>query len=346
VPKTVRRSPLAAGVLVLLVVVAVTAVACGESDSSSLPDGVVLRVGDASITEQQLDRAVAQSAAELKAQGQTVPSEGAAGYDQFRAQVLDSLRRQKILAFEARECGSPCKVTEQQIDDALAQIVKANFNGKQEEFDAFLKQRGITEAEARDIVKNGRQGLQETKVFNHVTRGVRFSEADARRYYDAHPEEWKEAAGRNAAHILVATEAEANRLRAEVTPENFAQLARENSIDGTAKDGGELGPVQKGQFVPPFEKAALALKDGEISQPVKTQFGWHIIMVDITPARTTSFADAKDQIISSQLAQKRQAEFATWSQEALEKWDDRTVYADADLRPAALEPEQPSATTP
>jgi foldase protein PrsA len=346
VPKTIRRWPLVAGVLVLLAAVCVAATACGGDDSADLPAGVVARVGDASITEQQLDRAVSFAAAQAKAQGQSVPAEGAEGYDQFRRQALQSLVQQKVVAFEARECGNPCKVTDQQVDDDLARIVETEFQGKQKEFDEFLKDRGISQADARDIVKNG---LQQQKLFDHVTRGVRFTDADAKAYYEEHPDEFKVAAGRVASHILVETEAEANSIRAEATPESFARLAEENSTDtGSAKQGGSLGPIQKGQLVPEFEKVAFALEDGEISQPVKTQFGWHIITVDVTPARTTSFADAKDQIISTQLDQKRQTEFTTWSEEVVEDWNGRTVYADPDLEPATTEAEQPAegATTP
>jgi hypothetical protein len=72
--------------------------------------------------------------------------------------------------------------------------------------------------------------------------------------------------------------------------------------------------------------------------------------VDITPARTTSFADAKDQIVQTQLAQKRQAEFTKWSEGVLNDWEERTVYADADLKPPEqpAQPAQPAegATTP
>ena len=140
------------------------------------------------------------------------------------------------------------------------------------------------------------------------------------------------------------TKAEADKIRAEVTPENFAQLARENSTDTTTKDkGGELGALVKGQFVPEFDKAAFALKDGEISQPVKTQFGWHIITVQTTPAHTTSFAEAKAGIIASQLAQKRQQAFVDWSQGVLKKWDARTVYADTSLKPPAAPTTAPTA---
>lgn len=344
-PKTIRRSPLVAGVLVLTVAVGIAAAGCGGSGSSSLPQGVAARVGDANITDAQLNRAIAQSAAEAKAQGQTVPAEGAQGYDQLRQQALQSLRQMKIVDFEARECGTPCRVTEKQIDNDLKRIITTNFNGSRKDFNAFLKQRGISQADARDIVKNG---LQQQALFAHVTRGVRFTEADAKKYYDANPSQFRVPAGRTASHILVRTEAEAKRIRAEVTPQNFATIARKKSTDkGSAAQGGSLGPIQKGQLVPEFEKVAFALKNGQISQPVKTQFGWHIILVRITPAHTTSFAAAKNQIIANQLAARRQAAFTKWSEGVLKKWDSRTVYANGNLKPSSTQAAQPGqAPTP
>jgi hypothetical protein len=108
VPVIMRRSPLAAGILVLLLAVGVGATACGGDDSADLPSGVVARVGDANITEEQLDRAIAQTTAEAKSQGQTVPAEGAEGYEQVRQQALQTLVQQRIVGFEARECGKPC----------------------------------------------------------------------------------------------------------------------------------------------------------------------------------------------------------------------------------------------
>ena len=127
------------------------------------------------------------------------------------------------------------------------------------------------------------------------------------------------------------TKAEADKIRAEVTPENFAELAKENSTDTTGQGQGRRasGAIEKGQLVPEFEKVAFALKDGEISQPVKTQFGWHIITVDTTPAQTTSFAEAKagrsSPASSPRSAQRRSR---TGARASSRSGTDRTVYAD------------------
>lgn len=346
VTKTSRKSPLRAAVLVGIAVLGASAllVAAGCGDGgANLPAGVVARVGDANITEVQLDTTIEQSRAEATASGQTLPKEGQEGYDDIRRQALQSLVQQKVVDFEAKECGTPCAVTTADITAELDRIKQSNFENSQKKFDDFLKERKITNADAKQIVKSQ---LQQQALYDHVTRGVRYTDAEAKTYYDDNASQFQVAAGRTASHILVPTKAEADRIRAEVTPQNFAQLAKEDSTDtGTAQQGGALGPVVKGQFVPEFEKAALALKDGQISQPVKTVFGWHIIMVNTTPAKTTSFAEAKQQIISSQLAQKRQTEFTTWSEKVLKDWADRTVYASSDLEPATTTAPASSAAT-
>jgi len=348
VTKTIRRSPLRAGVLVGLAALAAAGVlliaGCGGDDGSNLPDGIAARVGDANITEAELATTIDQSRAEAEAQGATLPAEGAEGYDDVRRQALQSLVQQKVVQFEARDCGKPCKVTPNQINDELARITTTNFEGSDKKFEEFLKERGISKADARKIVRNQ---LEQQALFDRYTRGVRFTAADAQKYYDANTSQFTVPAGRTASHILVATEAEADAIRAELTPENFADIAKEKSTDkGSATQGGSLGQIQKGQLVPEFEKVAFALTDGEISQPVKTQFGWHIITVEITPRKTTSFADAKAQIIQSQLAAERQSTFQTWSEKVLKEWEDKTVYADDSLKPQAETTTTPAATTP
>ena len=87
----------------------------------------------------------------------------------------------------------------------------------------------------------------------------------------------------SASHILVKTESEANVALYDVTHgKSFEDIAKQVSICPSGKKGGSLGWFGRGQMVKEFENAAFSLKKGEISKPVKTQFGWHIIKVDDT----------------------------------------------------------------
>jgi foldase protein PrsA len=105
------------------------------------------------------------------------------------------------------------------------------------------------------------------------------SDAEVKQYFDTHQVEYSKPVEIQVSHILVATEPEAQavlqRLKAG---DSFETVARQMSKDpGTGKNGGKLPPVQHGSLVPEFETAAFALKNGEISAPVKTTFGFHII---------------------------------------------------------------------
>jgi len=303
---------------------------CGD-DSADLPAGVVAKVGDTSITQAQLDSSLAQTVAAYESQGQAAPAEDTDEFALVRQQALQTLVQQQIITNEAAECGAPCAVTDAAVQKERKGIIANEFDGKQKQFKDFLKERKMSRADALDIVRNS---LLQQKLFEHVTEDVTFTAKDARAYYAEHPDEFHTKAGRTASHILVPTKAEAERIRAEVTPANFAQIAKAESTDtGSAQQGGRLGVIQKGQMVPEFEKAAFALKDGQISQPVKSQFGWHIIMAKLTPAHTTPFARAKAGIIATQLQQAQQETYSEWADKAIEKWGDETVYASDDLKP-------------
>ncbi|MEQ8835139.1 MAG: peptidylprolyl isomerase [Miltoncostaeaceae bacterium] len=325
------RSRVASAVAVVAIGAGTLGLAGCGGDSADLPDGVVARVGDSPISQEELDRSVQQTVAAFESQGQAAPPEDSEEYTQVVQQAMQTLVQQKVITAEAAECGEPCAVTEDEVTAELQDIVATEFGDSREEFETFLQSRMLSRAEAREIVRNS---LLQQKLFEDVTRGVRFTVDDAREYYDENTEQFETPAGRRVSHILVATEDEAEALRARVTPENFADLARSESTDtGSAPSGGDLGIMQEGQFVPEFEEAAFALEDGEISDPVESQFGFHIITADLVPASTTSFADARQGIIQSQLEARRQEAYTTWAEEALEEWEGRTVYADDDLAP-------------
>jgi len=108
------------------------------------------------------------------------------------------------------------------------------------------------------------------------------TEQSVRDAYDAFTADFQPQEEIHARHILVKTEDEAKAIKAEIDGgADFATLAKENSIDPGAANGGDLGFFGKGMMVPPFEQAAFALTEpGQVSDPVQSQFGWHIIKLE------------------------------------------------------------------
>ncbi len=117
--------------------------------------------------------------------------------------------------------------------------------------------------------------------FNEAIAGAVTEEA-ARAEYDAFVQQFEPQQEVRASHILVDSEDKANELKAEIDAgADFATLARENSIDPGASNGGDLGFFGRGMMVQPFEEAAFALAEvGDVSAPVQSQFGWHIIKLE------------------------------------------------------------------
>lgn len=122
-------------------------------------------------------------------------------------------------------------------------------------------------------------------------------DAAVRRFYEENPEAFAQTCVR---HILVDTEAAAASIKARIEAgEDFAAIARAESTDnqvpdGSAQKGGDLGCLPKGSLVPEFEAAMEALEPGQLSAPVQTQFGYHLIQV--VQRKTVSLEEAADQI--------------------------------------------------
>ncbi|NBQ44135.1 MAG: hypothetical protein EBU23_17145 [Mycobacteriaceae bacterium] len=299
----------------------------------SVPDGGVAQVGDQVITQGELDNALAQQKAAAQQQKQTFPEPGSDQYNALAQQALQALIFQRIVDQEAQKCGAPCTVSKARVQADLKKIIKTNFSNDKKQFEDFLKKSGLTEADAERIV---RTNLEQPKLLARVTKGITYTPAQALAYCKAHPQEFKKTESREASHILVKTKAEADRIRAMVNSSNFADLAKQYSTDpGSKAQGGSLGAITKGTLVPEFEKVAFTLGDGEISQPVKTQFGYHIITVKITPARQVPCAEAEAGIITQQLQMKKAAAEQKWRTKLLKEWESRITYSDDSLRPTS-----------
>jgi peptidyl-prolyl cis-trans isomerase D len=176
---------------------------------------------------------------------------------------------------------------------------------------------------------------------------VEVSKEDVRKYYDEHQNDFGTPEERHAAHILIsvssaASQAEQDTAKAKAeqllqqarqNPAMFAELARKNSQDpGSAAKGGDLGFFGRGMMVKPFDDAAFALKAGEISGLVKSDFGYHIIkLVAVKPSRVLPFDEAREGIVNKLRQQKAADMFA----EMAEKFSN-AVYEQSDtLKPAA-----------
>lgn len=120
-----------------------------------------------------------------------------------------------------------------------------------------------------------------TLLEKEVEEKAKVTEEDTKNYYEKHKDEFVANSQIRASHILVKSEDEAKKILEELKKGgNFAKLAKAKSTDpGSAKNGGDLGLFSKGQMVPEFENAAFSAKAGELTGPVKTQFGYHIIKV-------------------------------------------------------------------
>lgn len=135
------------------------------------------------------------------------------------------------------------------------------------------------------------------------------SDADARKLYDDQVKLIKPEEEVSARHILVETEEKAKELKEKIKAGgDFVALAKENSKDpGSKDDGGNLGYFGHGQMVPQFEEIVFTLAKGDVSDPVKTQFGWHLVKLeDKRFKQPPAFEVVKDRLIQSQLLQKAQ----------------------------------------
>jgi peptidyl-prolyl cis-trans isomerase D len=216
----------------------------------------------------------------------------------------------------------------------------------------------ITEPELRAYFKSrSRQLKLKVVVFNwkDAAKSITVSEAEAADYFDRHRREFDQPAEVKASHILIRMDPKATdeqKLTAKLKIENirteiakgldFAEAAKKYSEDpGSAKQGGDLGFFKEGMMVPAFEKAAFALKVGELSQPVLSPFGYHIIKVlDRKDAKHPTLADVRKKI-TDQLKESKAREA---EQKAAGKFVDKLVD-DKDLVAAAEQTKTPMIST-
>ncbi|MDD2540651.1 MAG: peptidylprolyl isomerase [Desulfuromonadaceae bacterium] len=258
--------------------------------------GPVARVNGTAIDAIELRRAK-----KVLLRGQAVPAAQEAAIDR---QAVEQLVSAELLY----QAAAKMKVADldKEIDAKVAQG-KARFKDEQA-FTKAMKDLEMDEKALRDYTR--RELLISHFVETTFVPKVTVSDAEIRAFYDKNPDKFTQPETVKASHILIGVDAKASaddkkkarekaeKLRKELAGgADFATLAKANSTCPSSQQGGDLGYFGKGQMVPAFEKAAFALKPGEISDVVETQFGYHIIkLTEKKPAVVTDFNDVKEKI--------------------------------------------------
>jgi parvulin-like peptidyl-prolyl isomerase len=306
-----KGRPLKARFFFLPLVFTVVLVAgCGGGGSASLASDDVATVGDQHIKKGSFTQLMDQACRSFKAQGRKCPKAGSTDYSTIKNQAITLLVQQAEREEKAHDMG--VKVDDKAVDKRLEQIKKQYFGGSEKRYKQQLKKQGLSDEQVRRDI---RAQLISEAVFKKVTDDVKVSSSAVHDYYVQHPQLYAQQQSRDVRHILVKTKPLADRIYTELKGgADFAKLAKKYSNDpGSKSQGGKL-TVSKGQTVPPFDKVAFSLKTNELSKPVKTQYGWHIIQAlsAIKPRKTTPEKQVSDSIKQQLIQQKKNEAMTSW----------------------------------
>jgi foldase protein PrsA len=338
---------------IVLVTVALAASACGGG-SDSVSAGSVASVNGTEISKAQLDTLIEQAKRGYKAQNQDFPKAGTPEYQSLQQQYVAYLV--ELAEFRQAADDLSVQVTDKDIDKVESQTIKDKFDGKRAEYEKALKKAGFTPEDYRSNALAVSALTQ--KIFDSVTKDVKVTDADVLQYYNANQSQYGTPESRDVRHILIAvkdkdgkvdyaaSKAKADQVYAQLKAgADFAKLAKEESADPGSKDTGGKLTISRGQTVPEFDKVSFELSTGELSKPVKTTYGYHLIeaVSDVRKATATPLDKVRASIRATLLQQRRNQEMQKWVEDLKKDYDGKVSYA-AGYEPPEL-PASPTDTT-
>lgn len=282
------------------------------------PETVIVRVNDEAITQGQIDD---ELSAMIFGGMKVEPARMAAVRKQFGAQAEKRLIDQKLLEQAADAEGI---VASEEKVAAQWKAIEARIPAGTDKA-AFLESKGFTLEEADARI---RLGVRLEALLEKHTASAAVSDEDVRKHFDDNPLQFQTPEQVHARHILIkvpqgasdeeraAAKKQIEGFRAEVVEKgngHFQELAKQHSACPSGRQGGSLGFFGRGQMVPEFDKVAFDLPAGSLSEPVLTQVGWHILLVEEKrEAGTREFEDVKAQLkhrLEMQGKQKAQTDY-------------------------------------
>jgi foldase protein PrsA len=310
--------------ILLCALVSFALAGCGGGDDK-VPTDAVAVVDGQEIAKTDYDALISQAKKSYKNQKRDFPKAGSQEFQTLKNQAVQFLVQRE--QFEQEADNLDVNITDKQVDARLAQIQKQYFGGDKTKYEKQRKAQGLSDTQVRNDI---RAQIVSEKIFAKVTTDVKVTDQQIEDYYNKNKAQYSQPESRDVRHILVKTKAKADQLEKQLKAgASFAALAKKFSEDtGSKANGGKL-TISKGQTVAPFDKVAFELKKNAISQPVKTEFGYHIIqpLSDTKTAKVTALKDVKESI-RQQLAQTKKNEAMTkWVDELKKDYKDKISYA-------------------
>jgi foldase protein PrsA len=289
---------------------ALLAAGCGGTSSANLSADDVAVVGGAHITKDAFQALMARAKKSYDAQKRAFPKAGSTEYEQLKGQAITFLVQRAEINEEASKQG--IDISDAKVDKEIARYKKQFYGGSDARYEKAVKQQGLTDQQAREEI---RAQLVSQALFKKLTSSVKASDADVKAYYNSHKSQYGQPESRDVRHILVPSKSLADSIYAQLkSGANFGKLAKRYSKDpGSAAKGGKL-TVSKGQTVPQFDKVAFSLKKGQLSPPIKTQYGYHIIQAlsAVKPATSTPLSKVSASIRQQLEQQRKNDKMTKW----------------------------------
>jgi parvulin-like peptidyl-prolyl isomerase len=304
---------------------AVFAAACGTSNNSAdVPPDSVAVVGDKAITKSEFDDLVQYAKRSYGTQKRPFPKVGTPEYVQIRDQAIALLVQHAQFEVKAKELG--VDVSDEAVDKRIDEYVKERHGGNHKKFEDELKQQGLSDAQARDIIRGN---LVQEGIYKKVTSDVKIDDKAIKDYYAKNKTQYGTPETRVVRHVLVKDRAVAKRLYNQLKAGgDWNAIAKKYSQDPASKNQGGKMTATRGQLVPEFEEVAFSLAKNQVSIPVKTQYGWHIIQaLSKTKKGTTTPFNQVKEAIRQQLAQaNKNKEMEKWVADMRKDLKDDTAY--------------------